>query len=101
MKYNKLVRDKVPEIILKKEGKIPITHIAAYAEYHVKLMEKLQEEVEQFAKTGAVEELIDILELLDAIMIEKKISKRVVRTAQESKAKERGKFTRRIILDEA
>jgi len=40
MKYNKLIRDRIPEII-EKDGKIAITHIASEEEYQQKLRNKL------------------------------------------------------------
>ncbi len=99
MKYNKLVRDKVPEIITNK-GSVPITHIASDAEYGQKLNEKLQEEVTEFLKDSNEEELADILEVIYAICDYKKIDRNKLETLRKKKAEERGGFKLKIILDE-
>ena len=100
MKYNKLVRDKIPEYIRGKGG-TPITHTADEAEYWHKLMEKLLEEIEEFKKDETPEEFADILEVLDAIADYKNFDKGEVEKIKAKKAEERGKFRERIILDES
>lgn len=100
MKYNKLVRDKIPEYIIKKGG-TPITHVADDVEYWQKLKEKLLEEIEEFKKDENAEELADILEVLDAIVDYKKFDKSEVEKIKNKKTDERGKFKERIILDES
>ena len=99
MKYNKLVRDKIPEII-KKKGAIPITHLASNEEYLQKLKEKLQEEIAEFMKDNNSEELADILEVIYAICDYKKINKNKLELLRKKKAKKRGGFKDKIILDE-
>ena len=96
MRYNKLVRDKIPEII-KANGEIPITHIADEKEYWEKLKEKLSEEVDEFLEESNEEELADVLEVVDAICEFKKIDKE---NLKKEKSERRGGFKDKIILDE-
>lgn len=100
MKYNKLVRDKIPEYIRKKGGN-PIIHIAGDLEYWQKLKEKLFEEFEEFKKDESLEEFADLLEVIDAIADYKGFNKKEVERIKDKKAEERGKFKQQIILDES
>lgn len=100
MRYDKLVRDRIPDIIREKGGS-SVTHIADEAEYRAKLKEKLREEVEEYLKDEAIGEIADILEVIEAICINKGFSREAVREAKERKAEERGRFERRIILEES
>ncbi len=99
-KYNKLVRDYIPEYI-KGKGQIAITHVAEDQEYWVKLKEKLQEEVEEFLETEDEEEIADILEVIQGIEQYKNWDPLEVSRIKEKKARERGRFEKRIILDES
>jgi predicted house-cleaning noncanonical NTP pyrophosphatase (MazG superfamily) len=99
MKYKKLVRDKIPEII-KDKGEVPITHTASDDEYWLKLKEKLQEEADEFMRDNDEKELADILEVVYAICDYKKIDIKKLELLRKKKAGERGGFKERIILDE-
>lgn len=68
--YDKLVRDRIPEIIRSK-GKKAVYRILDEAEYREYLKKKLKEEVDEFfacedTESGA-EELIDIMTVVNAI----------------------------------
>lgn len=100
MHYNKLVRDKIPDVIRGKGGN-PITHTADEAEYWIKLKEKLSEEISEFLKDENIEEMADIMEVMEAIILYKNFDPAEIEEVKESKAQERGRFNDRIILDES
>lgn len=99
-KYNKLVRDKIPEIIMNK-GENCHFHKADKDEYWIKLREKLKEEVNEFLEEESEEELADILEVLGAICKARNYSTEEIDKIKMEKAKNKGSFNDRIILDEA
>ncbi len=98
MRYDKLVRDRIPEII-RSRGEVPVTHVATAEEYRLKLHEKLQEEVAEFLANPCVEELADIQEVLFAVMADRGISQDELERVRVEKAESRGAFQERIILE--
>lgn len=99
MRYNKLVRDKIPEYI-KHKGGTPVSHVAEEGEYWEKLKEKLGEEVREFLEDESLEEFGDLQEVVDAVAEYKRFSPEAVKAVRDKKAEERGRFKDRIILDE-
>ena len=99
MKYNKLVRDNIQEII-KKDGKTAKVHIADDVEYDKRLKEKLLEEADEYAASGDPEELADVLEVVYAIAINKGIHKVQLESMVQKKRNEKGSFEKRIVLEE-
>jgi predicted house-cleaning noncanonical NTP pyrophosphatase (MazG superfamily) len=100
MRYDKLVRDRIPEIIKTNGGSAKI-HNCSDREFWEYLKKKLSEETEEFLKSENTEELADILEVLHYILLEKKISFSDIEEIRQRKKEERGGFEKRIILDEA
>ena len=100
MKYDKLVRDKIPEII-KGKGGIPKTRIADEKEYKQKLQAKLREETDEYLTDPNPEELADILEIVYALGGLHKVTAAELEEQRRKKAEERGGFEEGIILEES
>jgi len=97
-KYNKLVRDRIPEII-EADGSSYKFHIAKDKEYRLKLTEKLREEVEEFLEKPCAEEIGDVLEVIEAIIKLHNIEIDDIKQQKLTKRKNHGGFTKKIILE--
>jgi diadenosine tetraphosphate (Ap4A) HIT family hydrolase len=96
--YNKLVRDKIPEII-QSTGKTPVWRVADDEEMERYLREKLWEEVREFSGSGKVEELADILDVIKALGSRVDVSLEQIIELANQKTAERGSFNRKLILE--
>lgn len=96
--YNKLIRDKIPEII-EKNGTFFISHIADDKEYIGALKNKILEELKEFYENPCAEEIGDIIEVLYAVAKYYNIKECEINRARSLKNKSRGKFEKRIILE--
>ncbi|MEC5425307.1 nucleoside triphosphate pyrophosphohydrolase [Virgibacillus sp. C22-A2] len=101
--YNKLVRDRIPEII-EKSGKELKTETLDHDRYILELKKKLNEEVEEYqtasTNADALEELADVLELMNALIRIHGSSVEEVEKIRADKAAKRGGFDEKIFLIE-
>lgn len=95
--YNKLVRDKIPEIMIESGAK-PLTKILNTEEYTLYLEKKLDEEVAEYHKEQNIEELADILEVVYALCENLGHSKDELSAAYHKKHNARGGFKKKILL---
>lgn len=95
--YNKLVRDRIPEII-KSEGQTCQTHILSNDEYIKALESKLDEEVAKYHSDKTLEELADIAEVIHALCIAHGYSIHDLESIRLKKANEKGTFSKKIYL---
>lgn len=97
--YNKLVRDRIPEIIAADNGKTCVTRIMEDDEYLKTLNTKMQEELKEYLESGDVEELADLEEVLRAILDIKGVSYEEFEKIRDAKVDERGAFKKKIFLE--
>ena len=93
--YEKLVRDRNPEI-LDAKGVSYEKRIADDTEYRTELIKKLVEEAAEFSEAGSIEELADVLEVIAALRVLPEYAD--VEVVRVKKVAERGSFSERIIL---
>lgn len=97
--YNKLVRDRIPEII-ESSGKTCSTEILSPEDYLRMLDAKLDEELAEYHKDQNIEELADLLEVIHAAAIARGYTLEDLEQIRAEKAGKRGGFEKRILLKE-
>lgn len=96
-RYEKLVRDRIPEII-SANGQRCMTRILTKEEYVERLDEKLAEELSEYQESGEVEELVDVIEIVRAIVGHRGMSWKDFELLRARKREERGGFGDRLLL---
>lgn len=100
-KYNKLIRDKILEII-KKDGEKPYWRVLNKNECLVEIKKKILEEAEELIKAknkkDVINEVVDLQELLDTLISEIGLTKSEIKKQQKIKNKKRGGFKKKLFL---
>ena len=98
--YNKLVRDKIIDII-EADGRVAKYRILDDNEYRQELNKKLQEEVKEYLEDNNVEELADIVEVIYGILNSVNVSIQEFEKVRINKQEKRGALEKKIYLEEA
>ncbi len=103
MIYNKLVRDRIPEII-NYSGKSCTTKTLTNDEYKLELKRKLVEETKELLEAETVEEVIeelaDIYEVIESILFDEKIDIKDIQDKRVCKNIKKGAFETKTFLQE-
>ena len=99
IKYSKLVRDRVPELI-EESGRKQVSRTLNEDEYEQALMDKIVEEIEEYRVSKNEEEIADIYEVLDCLVKLKDYEPMHIDYLRLIKREARGSFHNRILLEE-
>ena len=97
MKYHKLVRDRIPEII-EASGKTCKIEILSDEEYLRMVDAKLDEELAEYHKDQNIEELADLMEVIYDAAIARGYTLEQLEAIRLEKAIQRGSFEKKILL---
>lgn len=97
--YNKLVRDRIPEIIEASGGHCK-TEILSDDAYLTMLDAKLDEELAEYHRDQNIEELADLLEVIRAAAAARGYTPEALEAVRAEKAGRRGGFEKKILLIE-
>ncbi|MBH0164764.1 nucleoside triphosphate pyrophosphohydrolase [Fictibacillus sp. 7GRE50] len=99
--YNKLVRDKIPEL-LEQAGKKGTFRILGNQEFETELKKKLTEGVKEYREVkneiDAAEELAELFEILIALTKVHDLTLRELDEIRQEKAQKQGRFHERLFL---
>jgi len=99
--YNKLIRDRILEII-KAAGEKPHWRVLNKKEYLREIKKKILEEAKELTKAknkkGNINEIVDIQELIDVLILELGLTKIQIQKQQKIKNKKRGGFRKKLFL---
>jgi predicted house-cleaning noncanonical NTP pyrophosphatase (MazG superfamily) len=96
-KFDKAIRDKIPEII-QKDGHSCNIQTLSDEKFLVEIEKKLSEEVAEYQNDKNPEELTDILEVIYRIAQLKGISKEELEKIRIKKLQDRGGFEKNLFL---
>jgi len=97
IEYNKLIRDKIPEII-EKSGKTAIVEKVEGEELFRLLNTKLEEELDEYKESKSIEELADLVEVIYGILDQKNVSIEEFERIRQEKNAKRGAFKEGLVL---
>jgi len=100
VKYDKIIRDRIPEIMDSKGKSYKIRQVKNDLERANYLHKKLQEEVDEFLEKPSIEELADIKEVITALADVMGYLPEELTFVQASKRSARGGFSEGIVLEE-
>lgn len=99
IKYNKLIRDKIPEII-ESSGKTAQFETMTDEEYLLAIDQKMDEELAEYHQDQTVEELADLMEVIYAAAKARGCSEDELNSIRDKKKEERGGFEKKLRLIE-
>lgn len=97
IEYDKLIRDRIPEII-ERSGKKCIVEVMDDDTYLQYLDQKLNEELAEYQADKSLEELADLLEVMYAVAVARGYSVEELESVRKEKAEKRGGFEKRLRL---
>ena len=101
--HNKLIRDKIPEIIEKTSGKYKM-RILDNEEYKKELLKKIVEEAKEVLDTDGdkkelIKELGDVLEVIDHLVGAFDLNRAEIEKVKQERKESRGGFDKKLFLE--